>query len=572
MKKTTALLLMLFSTMASAADLEQQRETYQKISQLLAISGSRPTLDLVNAMKGELKDYPLLPYVEYRITKVPGNLTLQNIRAFQQQYPHFPFNGDLNKQWQEQFAQPKPPQSDNRSAEIRDLVQNPQNLPIFAANAAVTAENTQAVINTFPAFVKSLKETSVDAKDPFGIYQQWADKFRLNQTQITQWRSALTWQLFDSKIRALQIWRDNQIKTLKEDRQTERRLRIAIREQKSLKEWLDLLTTEAKQKDEWQYWMAKDLAKSKEEKKSRQILTALAKNRGFYAMLACQELGVEYRPEMAQVAVSTPIVTQSNKQTAQSASQSPPKPKAKSTVAERFHGELARIVELRYLGETVNVNREWKALLDRVDFNDKLALSQYAQDQQWFDLGVEATIQAKAWDYISLRLPNAYLNWFDLHLKNTKINRTFAMAIARQESAWRPAVTSSANARGLMQLLPSTAKDTAQKFQLPYNRESQLLEPFNNIMLGTAHLQELYEQYGDNRILIASAYNAGPHRVKQWLARAGGKLSMAEFVATIPFYETRNYVQNVLTYDYYYQILQNKSLQKFTKAEYDRMY
>lgn len=574
MKKLTALLLSILLTTnpAFANNLEEQRETYRKITQLLSISDSQPAQDLANALAAELQDYPLLPYVRYRLVRIPGNLTLERIQEFQQQYPHFPFNGDLNKLWQSQFVQPKAETADTRSAEIRELAKNPQNLPAFAAKQPPTAENKQAVITAFPAFVKTLQnkkwqnDKTPELTDPFKVYQQWAEKFRLNQAQIRQWRSALLWQIFDLELQPLQTWRDQQISNLKEDRQTERRLRTAIRKRQDLSRWLNLLSDEAKRKDEWQYWTAQSLAGQGKKEKSRQILTALAAKRGFYSMLASQDLNMEYRPSMAQW--HAPKTTAKKSESSRS-----DKHKTKyQPVAKRFEAELARIRELRYLNEAVNVNREWKALLDRADFDDKLALAQYAQEQQWFDLGVEATIQAKAWDYISLRLPNAYLNWFDLHLKNKKIDRTFAMAIARQESAWRPAVISSANARGIMQLLPATAKNTAQKFRLPYNRESQLLEPFNNIMLGTAHLQELYDKYNDNRILIAAAYNAGTSRVEKWLAQAGGKLSMAEFVATIPFYETRGYVQNVLTYDYYYQLLQNKPLQKFTKAEYHRMY
>ena len=81
-------------------------------------------------------------------------------------------------------------------------------------------------------------------------------------------------------------------------------------------------------------------------------------------------------------------------------------------------------------------------------------------------------------------------------------------------------------------------------------------------------------KYPNNRILIASAYNAGASRVrKNGLARSNGKLAMDEFIASIPFFETRGYVQNVLTYDFYYQNLQDKEkLQTFSKEEYDRLY
>ncbi|VEH66083.1 putative solube lytic murein transglycosylase, SLT domain protein [Rodentibacter pneumotropicus] len=93
-------------------------------------------------------------------------------------------------------------------------------------------------------------------------------------------------------------------------------------------------------------------------------------------------------------------------------------------------------------------------------------------------------------------------------------------------------------------------------------------------MLGTAHLNELNIKYPNNRILIAAAYNAGANRVEKWLARAGGKLAMDEFIASIPFFETRGYVQNVLAYDFttnYYNIkkihkpLAKKNLIGYTK-------
>ena len=83
---------------------------------------------------------------------------------------------------------------------------------------------------------------------------------------------------------------------------------------------------------------------------------------------------------------------------------------------------------------------------------------------------------------------------------DNRVTKTFAMAIARQESAWNPMAQSSANARGLMQLLPSTAQKTAENQQLPYNGESDLFKPLNNILLGTAHLNELNAKYPNNRI------------------------------------------------------------------------
>lgn len=319
---------------------------------------------------------------------------------------------------------------------------------------------------------------------------------------------------------------------------------MAIWQKTELTSWLNLLSAESKSKQEWRYWEAKqDISKNTEK------LTALSKERGFYPMLAAIQLKQIYQ---LNVPVA-PSFTQ--------AEQLP------------FKQAFAMITELRELGRNGLAKQRWRILLDNADFTTQLKLAQYAKNQQWFELAVDASIVAKAWDYLPLRLPNAYPEYFNAALQNLNISKTFAMAIARQESAWNPMAQSSANARGLMQLLPSTAKLTAENNQLPYQGEQDLFKPLNNISLGTAHLNELNGKYPNNRILIAAAYNAGANRVEKWLARSNGKLALDEFVASIPFYETRGYVQNVVAYDFYYQILQNKAHPKtFRYEEWDRLY
>ena len=373
----------------------------------------------------------------------------------------------------------------------------------------------------------------------------------MTRPQFNEWKKILLNKFFDSTQPAIQQWRDRQLAQIKDGTLLERRIRLALRENQDIAEWLALMSPAMRSKDEWTYWQAKVFEKQGKNEEAKRLLGSLIKERGFYPMLAAGELGVSYQPQIMQPRLYETSIAAENPAIAKA---------------------LTRVQELRFLEETDNMNAEWQALLQNSSVEQKLRLSQYAQQMKWYDLQVEATIKAKAWLHIGLRLPNAYQDWFDDLLNGKKINRTFAMAIARQESAWKPYVSSSANARGLMQLLPSTARLTAKKFNLPYANDNQLFDPYSNIMLGTAHLQELYDKYGNNRILIASAYNAGPHRVTQWLEKSGGKLTMAQFVASIPFYETRGYVQNVLAYDTYYQILQGKAQQLFSQEEYNRLY
>lgn len=461
----------------------------------------------------------------------------------------------------------------------QDLLKNPANLKIQAEKLPLIDANTNKITNKFAvvlSFARYLRTIPENMNEPtFTPYEQWAKTWQLNETELRDWKITFISRFFDNESPNFVQWRDQEILKLNADNLIERRLRTAIWQKTDLLAWLNALSDEAKQKQEWRYWMGKALEKGNS-KKAKEIFSELRNERGFYPMLAKAKLYPENRgagydfgqPELSVVrSISDPYWAHEYK---------------------KFQPDIAEIAELRQLDRLGAAKQRWRFLLEKLSQEEQLqiALSQYANEQNWFELGVDGSIIAKAWDYVGLRLPNAYSQYFDIALSNVnlsetepqaivdnRVTKTFAMAIARQESAWNPMAQSSANARGLMQLLPSTAQKTAENQQLPYNGESDLFKPLNNILLGAAHLNELNAKYPNNRILIASAYNAGANRVEKWLARANGKLAMDEFIASIPFFETRGYVQNVLTYDFYYQNLQDKEkLQTFSKEEYDRLY
>jgi soluble lytic murein transglycosylase len=125
-----------------------------------------------------------------------------------------------------------------------------------------------------------------------------------------------------------------------------------------------------------------------------------------------------------------------------------------------------------------------------------------------------------------------------------------SLAIMRQESNFDIASVSPSGARGLMQLMPGTARLVAHRLGEPTSNEMLTSDPGHNMRVGTAYLQEMLEQFGDFVPLAAAAYNAGPHRVNEWLAENGdprvGNQSMIDWIELIPFTETRNYVQRVL--------------------------
>ena len=124
------------------------------------------------------------------------------------------------------------------------------------------------------------------------------------------------------------------------------------------------------------------------------------------------------------------------------------------------------------------------------------------------------------------------------------------LAVIRQESAFDQKAQSSAGALGLMQLMPRTAKQIAKKLQTPYSDAKLTKDPTYNIRLGRAYLGNLLDGFGGSYILAIASYNAGPARVQSWLSEYGDPrdrgVDAVDWIETIPFAETRNYVQRVL--------------------------
>ncbi len=137
----------------------------------------------------------------------------------------------------------------------------------------------------------------------------------------------------------------------------------------------------------------------------------------------------------------------------------------------------------------------------------------------------------------------------DIGRGNRSVPRVLELAIARRESEFNPGVTSKAGAMGLMQLMPGTAQQMAQRLKIPYERD-KLLEGFAyNTRLGSEYLAYLIEKFGRNPVLIAVGYNAGPGRVTQWIERFGdpraANVDVVDWIESIPFEETQTYVMRV---------------------------
>ncbi len=133
------------------------------------------------------------------------------------------------------------------------------------------------------------------------------------------------------------------------------------------------------------------------------------------------------------------------------------------------------------------------------------------------------------------------------------------LAVIRQESGFDRTAISRADARGMMQLLPGTAKRVAKDLSLPYKTSRLTVDPQYNIRLGRTYLSQMLERFAGSVPLALAAYNAGPHRVDRWLQLFGdprtGQIDMIDWMESIPFAETRNYVQRVTEAQRVYEYL-----------------
>ncbi len=126
----------------------------------------------------------------------------------------------------------------------------------------------------------------------------------------------------------------------------------------------------------------------------------------------------------------------------------------------------------------------------------------------------------------------------------------FVLAIARQESEFNPKAASGARAYGMMQMINATARSTARKAKIPYRKAWLTSDPEYAAKLGSHHLHDLLRSFDGSYIMAAAAYNAGPHRVKAWNKAYGdprlGQIDPIDWLESLPFSETRNYVQRVM--------------------------
>jgi soluble lytic murein transglycosylase len=326
------------------------------------------------------------------------------------------------------------------------------------------------------------------------------------------------------------------------------RIRLALAEQRWAQalELLKRLPADEQSSDRWRYWMAVVLERLGRPV-GKSILRELASERSFYGFMAAQLLGTPYQ-----------------------LNHSPLQQHAEAKAALAKQPAFIRIRELLALERYHDARSEWNLAIGRMQPDEIHAAAHLAQEWGWYDQAIRGAISSQRWNDMQLRFPNPMPELFQQHAQNRSIDPAWAVAIARQESAFWMQARSRAGALGLMQLMPATARATARRHSISLPDLALLSDPDTNIQLGTAYLSEMAERFNGNLAYASAAYNAGPSRVNQWL-NARGELPLDIWIETIPFDETRNYVQNVLSFRVIYERLAERPVTLFSPQEFNML-
>ena len=303
------------------------------------------------------------------------------------------------------------------------------------------------------------------------------------------------------------------------------RIQLRSRDWSGLMNTINSMPEHLHQENEWQYWLSRSMEAEGQVTASLSLLEQLSDKSSYYGFLAADKLQRDYRIEQenaASVEVDEDGFLSANP-------------------------HMLRARELFYLGRMVDAKREWFQALRYLDQDQIKQAATLASKWQWHDSAIRTVAKTPHRNDYSLRFPMPYRQQVMRHAHDRELDPSLIYGVMRRESLFDPLARSSVGALGLMQLMPSTARRVARSLGMKRPRKSDILRVENNIRLGTHYLRTVMNRFDNNVALAAAAYNAGPGNVKRWLPK-NSVMSADLWVETVPFKETRNYVQAVLAY------------------------
>jgi soluble lytic murein transglycosylase len=309
------------------------------------------------------------------------------------------------------------------------------------------------------------------------------------------------------------------------------RVRAALRASlwKEVAPAINAMSESAQQDPTWVYWKARALNTAGGDERraqARELYTSIAGTRGFYEMLALEELGQRV------VAATRPAPLTPEEKAA-----------ARSNIALN-RGLYAIAIGLRPEG-----TREWNYatnLHDKGGMDDRalLAAADFACQREVWDRCINTSERTKGAIDVEQRFPMPFHDTVLRKSQDIGLDPAYVYGLIRQESRFIMDARSGVGASGLMQVMPATARWTARKIGMTDFTPGQINDRETNITIGTNYLKLALDDFDGSMALAAAAYNAGPGRPRNW--RNGPVIDAAIWAENVPFTETRDYVKKVL--------------------------
>ena len=280
----------------------------------------------------------------------------------------------------------------------------------------------------------------------------------------------------------------------------------------------------------WVYWHARALAAQGKSDEAKALYLKIGGRPNFYSNLADEELG---------------------RSIAMPAKAGPPTPEEMAQAAA--NPGLRRALALLRFNIRIEGVREWNWTVLGMDDRQLLAAAELARRLDMYDRAISTADRTLAQHDYGMRYLAPFREYVDPKARELALDSGWIYGLMRQESRFVMNARSGVGAKGLMQLMPATAKWVARKIGFAGYRKADVADMDTNVTLGTHYLKMILDSLDNHPVLASAAYNAGPARARKW--RADQPLEGAIYAETIPFSETRDYVKKVMSNSVYYAAL-----------------
>jgi soluble lytic murein transglycosylase len=315
------------------------------------------------------------------------------------------------------------------------------------------------------------------------------------------------------------------------DEQLAWKARAALRaaDWQAVRDAIDRMSVSARHDAAWTYWYGRALGAQGTGDGARAYYLRISGQPNFYGLLASEELGA-----MAGVPEPYHLASEHEVETA------------------KLNPGLARALELYRLELRSEATREWVFAIRGMEDAQLLAAAELARRAGIFDRAINTADRTAHHHNYKVRYLAPFKDVFGEQARSAGLEEAWVLGLVRQESRFIVDAKSSAGARGLMQLMPATARWMAKRTGLRDFNMARVAEVPVNVALGTGYLKLVLDELG-HPVLASAAYNAGPGRARRW--RDARPLEGAIYAETIPFNETRDYVKKVMSNTMFYSQL-----------------